>query len=114
MPLGRDNNRRVIDSIPPPRKISRDPANVGGLEGRVIAGNASGPPPLSIEASKAITTRSSRWGNERMRSKTRDGGSMVKVTRRDLRTSENPWSGAREIADSLVYILWLFNSKRTT
>ena len=58
--------------------------------------------------------RSSRRGNEQMRSKICDGVKIAKTRRRDFNASENPWNGARENAIGLELVLRVFTVKWTT
>jgi hypothetical protein len=97
IPPGRDNNRRVASSIPPCRKSLSDPVSLSGAGGWVAVSSQLEPSPSAIEVSWEVTTvRSSRRGNERMRSKIRGSGTAVGPTWRDLRAGENPWNGTRE------------------
>ena len=89
MPLGRDSNRRATGFIPPLWRSSRDPVNGGGFESWAVVDG------LPSDSASTITVRSSRRGNEKMRSRNLEVGQKIKTTRIDLIAGENPWNGAK-------------------
>ena len=82
---------------------------MGGVDGWTTADSLSEPADIP---EKVVIARSSRSGNERMRSITREGGRAMKVTRRDLMTGENPWNRTRGVGS--VNNPRLSNAKRAT
>jgi len=109
MPLGRDSNRRAIGLIPPLWRSSRDPVNGGRFESWATVGSLS-----SDTSASTVTVRSSRRGNEMMRSKNFEEGPKMKTTRIDLRAGENPWNGVKVTVCQWPSISKLLIQKCTT
>ena len=67
----------------------------------MVVGDPSEPSPSSVSTLWAEMDRSSRRGNERMRSKACEDGRRRNPTQSDLMMGENPWNGRRESLDPL-------------